>query len=406
MKYLGVLIAIILLCAVGPAKAAINTCDGHIDILNVVQISPTVLAVDVKLTTSGVDLNLVGALGVDVNVIIRHGNKLVYVGACFANFQGNNGEIVTVHIDVGSVSILADADVTIKLGNLHIDLDLGLNILLGQDCVCHLVDGVVHVVNSLIGSLLGTPNCIVSIINVQVLSGNKLQVSVQLQSNVLGGLSLDLKVALLNRLGITANVAVQHISFSGLRGQIVVCVLDVSGAVNLLLDPEVNIQLCVTNINVNLALTAIVDVQIAGLDNCLDRLLNVLGLPHLFLSSGSLDITAAVVVGNSLTIDVTLDTSVTLGSAVNVDLHVVVYSSVGSLLNQILPCTFVGTDGEVVQIIVDLTGLDLSAGVFVYLELVDLDVAANVNLHLCSGLLYSLLNSLISPCLSIGSCAL
>jgi len=372
--------------------------------LNVVQVSQTVLAVDLKLTTNALNLNLVGVLGVDVNVVIRHGNALVFVGACIANFNGINGEIVTVHIDVGNANILVDANVSVRLGNIHLDLDLGLNILIGQAYVCNLINGVVHTVTSLVGNLLSTPNCIVSIVNVQVLAGNKLQVSVQLQTGILGGLSLDLNVDLLNRLGVSAHIATQRISFSGVRGQIVVCVLDVSGAVSLLVDPEITVQLCVSNINVNLALTAVVDVQLAGLDNCLDSILGVLGLPHIFVSSGGISVSGVVIVGNNLNIDVVLDTNVDLGCAVNVDLHVVVYSSVGSLLNQLLPCAFVGTDGEIVHITVDLSGLNLSGGVFVFVELADLDVALNVNLDLCSGQLFSLLNGLLTPCLSVGSC--
>jgi hypothetical protein len=404
MKFIGVFIAIVLLSAIAPAKATINTCDGTINILNVVQVSNTVLAVDLKLTTNALNLNLVGVLGVDVNIVIRNGNALVYVGACLANFNGLNGEIVTVHIDVGAVDILVNADVRVSLGNIHLDLDLGLNILIGQDLVCNLLNGVVHTVTSLLGNLLSQPNCVVSIVNVQVLSGNKLQVSVQLQTGVFGGLSLDLNVDILNRLGVSAHIASQHLVFSGVRGQIVVCVLDVSGAVSLLVDPEISIQLCVTNIHVNLALTAVVDVQLAGLDNCLDSILGVLGLPHIFESSGAITVTGAVIVGNNLNIDVSLDANIDLGCLVNVDLHVVIYSNVGNLLNQLLPCAFTGTDGEIVHITVDLSGLDISAGVYVFLELADLDVALNVNLDLCSARLYTLLNGLLSPCSSHGSC--
>jgi hypothetical protein len=398
MKYLAVLIAIILLSAIYPAKASINACDGHIDILNIVQINTQVLAIDVKLTTSGENLNLVGTLGVDVNVVVRHGNTLAFVGTCFANFNGIPGEIVTVHIDVGNANVLVNADVKVHLANLHIDLDLGLNIVLGQDMTCHLLNGVVQTVSSLIGTLLGTPNCIINVLSIQPLAGSKLQVSLQLQNNVLGGLSLDLNVDLLNRLGITAHICTQHVVFSGIRGEIAVCILDVSGAVNLLLDPEVNVQLSVSNIRVNLAINAIVAVSLPGLDNCLDGLLQILGLPRIFEISGSVLINDCFVnSGNSLSVFVQLDVSTAIGSGLDVDLNVMVFTNANILLRQLLPCTFLGTPGEVVEIVVDLTALDLSAQVFVFLELADLDIFANINLDLGSALLFSLENNNMCP---------
>jgi hypothetical protein len=186
---------------------------------------------------------------------------------------------------------------------------------------------------------------------------------------------------------------------------VVVCVLDVSAAVNLLVDSELSLQVNICNIRVNLSLNAIVGVALPGLNRCLDNLLQILDLPHIYISAGSLDITGcAVVGGNTLSVSVLLDASISIGSAVNVDLNVVLYSSAGVLQNLLLPCNFIGLPGEVVIVTVDLIGLNLNGSVFVYLELADLDVALNVNLDLGGCQLFQLLNGILTPCIGAGSC--
>ncbi len=283
--FLGIFVAILLLSAVAPAKA--NPAQVNINGIN--RLGTSLLGIDLQLVAD-VDLNILGLLAVDVNVVLVTNDGQTFVGTTMASFQGLAGETTTVFIDVGDASFLT-ANVVVSLGNLRLLVDNlidglieDVDCILGDNLVGELVEGVLVLVEQvldavfdLLNGLLGysVPRATVGVIGVQPIGNNQALVALQLQQAVPGGLTLDLNVDLLNILGIVAHIDTQTVVFSGVPGQVVNVVVDLSVA-NGLIDGSVFLQLSIGNINLNLNLNLQVVLDLSGLNNLLDNLLHIL----------------------------------------------------------------------------------------------------------------------------------
>jgi hypothetical protein len=292
---------------------------------------------------------------------------------------------------------------------LHLDLDL--NIELGQELVGSLVDGVfgladnpLNYVTGLLGGLLsnsGSQSAQVAIVGIRELQHNRVMVSLQLQDSVPGGVSLEVNVDLLNVLGIVAHVNTQQVVFSGIRGQTINVVVDVSSAIDSI-DGNIAAQVSISNIRLNLAIDVDIVVDLAGLNNLLDEIVHILHLhevvnnlltrsetiPSLPMSS-SISINQPVLDGQTLNVFVSLNSNVELIQELNVDLSVLLFSNTMVKLDRVIPIHFSGHAGEVVRASIDLSGLNIDGNI---MALLDLSTDPQVNLTLADNQLFSLMN--------------
>jgi hypothetical protein len=81
----------------------------------------------------------------------------------------------------------------------------------------------------------------------------------------------------------------------------------------------------------------------------------------------------------------------------------VLFSNANVLLHQVVPVNFLGLAGEVAQVVVDVSGLNLSSGVFVSVNLLGIHLALDLPIFLSLGNLelFCLLDGLLSPILGL-----
>lgn len=427
----GLIAVVLLLGTISPVFAT----QPQINILGINPLGGSLLGIDLELAAD-IDLNILGLLAIDVNVVLVTDDGRTFVGCTMVPFQGIAGEVATAIIDVGDEDFLT-AHVVVSLGNLHLDLDLDLDldILLGDDLVGNLVDGVldlvqqVNTVVDLLNGLLGSGyrTAQVAVVGVQTLQNNQALVSLQLQDSVPGGLTLDLNVDILDVLGIVAHIDTRTVVFSGIRGQIVNVVVDLSAA-NSIIDANVSLQLSIANIHLNLNLNIQVLLDLHGLNNLLDNLLHILNLDSLTQNLlGSLPVGNLPVVGpllggsnnnagsvnvdkpiynpyeNTLTVPVVLLVDSDLPCGLGLNLNVMLFSNTNVLLNQVLPVHLSGVVGDVANVVVDLNGLDLDADLFVSLNLLglQLDLDLDLQLDLCDIQLFNFVDGLLTQIVNL-----
>jgi len=247
-----------------------NNANRRTRVANPLAVDATVSIQGVQLlgNTLRVTLELDGSIGSAISVDLLANVFSDITGSqlsqsATANFNGNNGQLVTVDINLTGINATADLFVALSLGNLSIALNLDLNIDLADLQLFSLVNGILAPITNILDPILGLSQAAAAVVfgNVTV-TLNTLYVNVQLTAAVSGGVAVDVNLNLLASLGVPvlSTSLVATVQFAGVAGEIETAVFSIP----ILSTLTAALSLSV-NANVSLDVSATLDVQLSDI---------------------------------------------------------------------------------------------------------------------------------------------